>query len=491
MELTLEICKEIDRAGGKPYFIGGWVRDKVMGIESKDIDIEVYGLDQDKLEEVLVRFGDVSLVGKQFGVYKLSIFRLEKIDISLPRTESKTGVGHTEFTVTVDPYITMGQAILRRDLTINSLFYNPLTGVIIDLCHGREDIKNKTLRTITADKFREDPLRVYRVMQFMGRLEFTPTEGLTELCTEIVKSGELDELSKERVYEEFEKLLLKSKRPSLGLRWALSIGLLEKYFPELSMLVKVEQDPQWHKEGDVFNHTMMALDAGAKLRDTITGEDEEELRKRKAIFMFGVLCHDLGKGVAGITEIDGDGTVHSRRHESAGEEPTLSFLDRITNDIELRKKVVFLVTNHMTPLNLYNSYLLGNNPRDSAFRRLGIKALDAMVALDDLLLLTQADNNGRISTVGSLNDGIVPWFNKRIEDMIFKGPVVPKPLITGDDLINDFGMKQSIELGVIKQALYDHQIENDIQDKEVMVEYLKGLLKEKEVVVCQQDIRRV
>ena len=127
----------------------------------------------------------------------------------------------------------------------------------------------------------------------------------------------------------------------------------------------------------------------------------------------------------------------------------------------------------------YNSYLLGNNPRDSAFRRLGIKALDAMVALDDLLLLTQADNNGRISTVGSLNDGIVPWFNKRIEDMIFKGPVVPKPLITGDDLIHDFSMKQGIELGKLRKEAYDYQIENDIQDKEVMVEYVKGLLKEK------------
>lgn len=218
---TLEnIAKEIQLAGGTAFFVGGCVRDEFFNRESKDIDIEVFGITSEKLLEVLKQFGKVDEVGVSFGVIKLTVGDLD-FDFSLPRREVKTGVGHTGFKVVPDPTMTPRQAALRRDFTMNALMRNMHTGELLDFFGGLQDIQKRILRH-TSDKFAEDPLRVLRGMQFAARFGMTMAEETIELCKTLKR--EFHTISKERLFVEFHKLFTKGVKPSLGLDILIKTG---------------------------------------------------------------------------------------------------------------------------------------------------------------------------------------------------------------------------------------------------------------------------
>lgn len=214
-------------AGGRALLVGGAVRDWLMGRPVKDWDIEVHGLSEPDLERLLRKIGPVNAVGRSFGVFKLRDGEGE-LDVSLPRTDSKVGPGHRGIQVNGDPFLGIREAARRRDLTVNAILLDPLTGERIDPFQGQEDLASGILRAVDADTFLEDPLRALRVVQFTARLEMTPTDALLDLC----RDARLDELPAERVEGEWRKLLLVARRPSLGLAVARKAAILARVFPE-------------------------------------------------------------------------------------------------------------------------------------------------------------------------------------------------------------------------------------------------------------------
>lgn len=213
----------------KPIIVGGYVRDNILQLNSKDIDIELYGLNSlDALENILKEFGDINTVGKSFGVCKLDFHNLE-IDFSLPRTDSKISLGHKGFSVTTDKNLDFKSAASRRDFTINAIGYDVKEKKLLDPYGGQKDIENKILRAVDIDKFAEDPLRVLRGIQFSSRFNFSLDAQLLSLFKTLINNRVLDELPRERIYEELKKMFLKSSSPSLGLVLLKQLHLME-YF---------------------------------------------------------------------------------------------------------------------------------------------------------------------------------------------------------------------------------------------------------------------
>jgi len=213
-----KVLNKIIQNDATPILVGGCVRDYFLNLNVKDYDVEVYGLNTlEELEKILEEFGSVNLVGKSFGIVKLSTPDME-YDFSFPRLENKVGQGHTGFDVIIDGTLDFKNASKRRDFTINSIGYDYKNKVFLDPFNGIEDIKKKLLKHIDDSTFIEDPLRVYRAIQFSARFEFSLDSHTFDLCKKIAQTEEFSEISKERIYEEYKKLFLKSKQPSLGLK---------------------------------------------------------------------------------------------------------------------------------------------------------------------------------------------------------------------------------------------------------------------------------
>lgn len=239
------ILEDLRSQGFKALVVGGAVRDAVMGVVPKDIDVEVYGADYDALNATLAKYGRADIVGKSFGVVKLRTPDGQDYDFSVPRRDSKTGDGHTGFEITVDHTMTPKEAAARRDFSMNALAYDPLTNEIHDYYHGIEDLQNGVLRA-TTDAFKEDPLRTLRGMQFAARYGLRLDPETAKMCREIVDSH--DELATERIAEEWMKLAIKGKQPGTALEYLADTGWL-KHYPELEAMFDTPQDPEWHPEG--------------------------------------------------------------------------------------------------------------------------------------------------------------------------------------------------------------------------------------------------
>jgi tRNA nucleotidyltransferase (CCA-adding enzyme) len=226
------MARAVRARGGRALIVGGWVRDRLFGPGSpdgsKDLDVEVFGIPAAELPEVLAPFGEVEPIGRSFPVYKIGT-----IDVGLPRRESKAGRGHTGFVVEGDPSMSIGDAARRRDFTINSISWDPLTGEYLDPFQGRADLDHRLLKAVDLQTFGDDSLRVLRAIQFAARFELTIDPRTADLCRSIA----LDDLPAERVWGEMEKLLLRANRPSMGLALALELGVIDRLFPEMRALV--------------------------------------------------------------------------------------------------------------------------------------------------------------------------------------------------------------------------------------------------------------
>ena len=258
-DLVQKITKLAERVrdeDGRAMLVGGCVRDELMGITPKDWDIEVYGIEPEKFKGLLSAFGDVNAVGESFTVYKVG----QDLDVALPRREKKVSKGHKGFVVEGDPAMSFEEAARRRDFTVNAILKDPLTNEIVDCYGGQDDIEKRMLRVVSKDTFAEDSLRVLRAAQFAARFEFEIEDETAELC----RSIDLTDLPSERIWGEFEKLLLKAKNPSIGLKWLYKLGVVDQLFPELKALVGVTQEEEWHPEGDVDVHTLLVVDEARK-----------------------------------------------------------------------------------------------------------------------------------------------------------------------------------------------------------------------------------
>jgi tRNA nucleotidyltransferase (CCA-adding enzyme) len=445
------ISKVLRKQNAKAIIVGGSVRDYFLGLPIKDYDIEVYGLESmEQLEEVLKVYGSVNLVGKSFGVLKFS-HESEEYDFSFPRKEQKTGTGHRGFDVQVDGSLNFEEAAKRRDFTINAMGYEIESARLVDPYGGKADIEKKVLRYIDEKTFIEDPLRVYRAVQFSARFGFELAKETKILCQRMVKEGMLEELPKERVYVEFTKLLLKSPKPSIGFELMRELGILH-YFPELQAIIGVPQSPKRHPEGDVWVHTMMCVDVMAGL----LGEDKKQNLK----YMFAILCHDLGK--ATTTTIDKDGNIRAIGHEHEGIELTRSFIYRLRSGHQLIESILPLVEYHLKPSQFYKE-----GAKDKAIRKLATK-----VNIEELVTVAKANFLGRTaeeSLRGHYEAG--EWLLEKAKAL----GVQNKPLdnlLQGRDLIN-LGLEPSPEFKKILAKVYDLQLEGTLCSKEKALEYVK------------------
>ncbi len=400
-KLTMEIAARVKAAGGRAYLVGGFVRDKLLGRSSKDLDIEVYGIEPAALCLVLSELGEVFEKGASFGVLGI---RHTDIDIAMPRRERRSGMKHTDFDVSVDPYLSNREASRRRDFTVNAMMYDPLTEEIIDNWGGRSDLERGIIRHVADDTFGEDALRVFRGAQFAARLDAEIAPETIAIC----KTMQVGYLARERVYEELCKALLKADKPSVFFRVLRKMEQLDVFFPEIKALISVEQNPVYHPEGDVFEHTMQVLDAAAKLRDQA---------KFPAEFMLSALVHDLGKIVCSRIK---DGRIVSYDHENAGIPLARRQLKRLTDNRKVLDYCENMVALHMKP----NVYARGN----SAVKKTR-QLFDESVCPEDLILLSQADSDGK---GGRICEDSLQYLQERLADYRL---CMQKPMITGADLL--------------------------------------------------------
>jgi len=433
------IIDAIHQARGRPIFVGGVVRDILLNEPVKDVDIEVYGLPAEALEKILLPLGEVIFVGKSFGVFKMPQLNL---DVSLARQDHKQGRGHRGFSVRTDPNLDFKQATSRRDLTINSIGYDPLQHVLLDPYGGENDLKNHILKATNSATFCEDPLRALRAAGFAARFLMVPDAKLLSLAAQCP----LDELPSSRLREEFYKLLVKGKKPSLGLQFLSKAGLL-KYFPEILALQGVPQNPVWHPEGDVWIHTLMALDvaAGYVLED-----------RKKFTLMLALLAHDFGKPLVTVKNSQGNWT--SKGHEAAGTKPAETFLSRLNTGPKEQSQILCLIRHHLAPIQL-----MVQQAGDGAFRRLCRHLNQVGLSPLDLAWVSRMDYLGRATEDALAHKAPnVDAFLERIRELRLDIQP-PQDIVQGRDLIQR-GLKPGKEFSEILEKCRNIQDEEGLQD---------------------------
>ncbi len=450
--LVNQIAEHARQLGGRAFLVGGYVRDFLLGTPGNDFDLEIYGLTQEQIHTEIGKHFPLDLVGQAFGVFKV---KHHDIEIALPRTESKTAPGHKGFDIESDPNLSYDQATARRDFTINAIMMDPLTGELVDPWNGRQDLQNRILRHV-SHHFSEDPLRVLRAMQFVARFDFDIAPETIGLC----KTLSQDELPIERIGTEWDKLFLKGIKPSKGLDFLLKCDWI-RYYPELKRLVNCPQTPQWHPEGDVWNHTLLTVDAAAELKP----QDQDDAR----VLMVAALCHDLGKPAT--TTFDAQRNAYtSIRHEVESEKPTRSLIKSIWTLKDLPEQVVPLVLYHMRPHQLINA-----DATDKAIRKL---ALDAK-RLDLLLKLCLADIKGTQPpqhVLESRKEEYEKLLQRANELDVHNQP--PKQLIQGRHLI-ERGLKPGPHFAPILQKCFEAQIDGEFNTMDQALQFLDSILENK------------
>ncbi len=367
-----KVLLELSKNGITPVLVGGCVRDYFLNQLSKDYDIELFGCnDIEKIQNILSSFGKVLLVGKSFGVFKLQLNSYE-FDFSLPRLEQKIAIGHKGFEVSCDGFLSFEKASKRRDFTINSIGYDYIKKEFLDPHNGINDLEKKVLKHIDDKTFVEDALRVYRAVQFCARFSLKLHKTTFELCKKIVLKNELEELSIERIFEEFKKLLLKSKKPSIGFILLKELDIL-KYFSEL-------------KQNTNYENMLLSLDTFAL---------NKELEDEKLALMFATICCNF----------QNDKKAYAQ-----------TFLSKLTNDKKLINEVLKIVINY-----------------DMATKKLedkDIKLLATKINIKKLCTVAFAcnqENKTNLKLIANLEQ-------RAILLKVLTIPI--KPLISGADLLN-------------------------------------------------------
>ena len=428
------VALAVREAGGRALCVGGFVRDRLLDHPSTDLDLEVFGIPEDRLRGLLQTLGRVEPVGQAFPVYKLG-----HIDVALPRRESKAGRGHKGFIVEGDPSMPFEEAARRRDFTINAMGWDPLTDEYLDPFDGRTDLAKRLLRVVDPATFADDSLRVLRALQFAARFELTIDQETADICRVIP----LDDLPAERIWVEFEKLLLQAQRPSIGFALARQLGVIEQILPAMVLLYDCPQDAEWHPEGDVWTHTLMVIDEARKRNGDLD-------RPRLATIMLAAVCHDLGKPA---TTAMIDGRVRSPGHEAAGVPLATAILDRLNvntlDNFDVRTQVLGITAEHLRPSAFYKQK---DTVTDGAFRRLAQK-----VNLELLVRFDRADCHGR---AGKFDCSAMDWFIERARTLGVEHKP-PAPILLGRHLLA-LGVAPGPRMGEILRAVYELQLDGAV-----------------------------
>ncbi|TSC72636.1 MAG: tRNA nucleotidyltransferase (CCA-adding enzyme) [Parcubacteria group bacterium Gr01-1014_38] len=426
------LAERVRAAGGRALLIGGAVRDRLLQRTPVDFDVEIYGLPPETVFALAQDVGAIRDVGRAFGVLEARLPGCT-MHISLPRRESKIAPGHRGFAIGVDPAMAPEDAARRRDFTMNAIAEDPLTGEILDPFRGRADLEQRLLRVVDPERFREDPLRVLRAAVFAAQFELTVDPETAKVIRQTLP--ELQRLHRERIGEEWWKLLLRPLKPSQGLRLLMAWGALTVLHPEFSKLPETSQNPKWHPEDDVWTHTCLAVDEAAQLtrgQGAESREPGELVEEDRWQVLLATLCHDLGKAEATVWR---NGAWRSPGHAAAGVSFTRTFLHSIAASRKTTEVVVRLVREHLQPLHFFNQQQRGTPVSDGAIRKLAHRVHPASVFL--LTFVADADHRGR----GAFPGGRPPaaeageYLRVRAASLgVLHG--LPAPVLRGSDLVS-------------------------------------------------------
>lgn len=440
---------------GRAFFVGGVVRDALLGIEVKDIDVEVYGLPPERVRAVVEsHFVKVEEHGAAFGVLHAVVDGVD-VDISLPRRDAKIAPGHTGFSIDTDPYLDKREACARRDFTVNAMLMDVLNGAIVDPFGGESDALHRVLRVVDEEKFAEDPLRVLRGVQLAGRFGLEAEPQTIEVLRKTATM--LGELSVERVREEWRKLFLHAASPRTGLTLAGMVGAFGGAQPLVDSMTATPQEPEWHPEGDVWVHVRMVCEEAARIcvRDSVTGD-------ARLVVLLAALCHDLGK--PSVTRfVPEEGRIRSKGHSEAGVPLTEPFLDALGFAL-WSPTIRPLVAYHLEPYKWFAAQGTDKEKTSGDYRKLARTMWPA--TMEQLAWVAEADMMGR-GPFPPGSDAKKPesskWFAKQSERF---GVLRSKPsdAILGNALI-PLGFKPGPAFGRIIRAANilqdDHGWESD------------------------------
>lgn len=486
---VLDVCRLVAKEPQQPnqpqppraFLVGGSVRDLLMKLEPKDVDIEIFGVPAERLQELLETLfpGRVHDVGRAFGILKVHLSHGLDFDVAIPRTESKIAPGHRGFAVQTNPYLSFAEAARRRDFTMNAISLDPLTGELVDPWNGQQDIKARLLRVVDPLTFVEDPLRVYRAVQLLARFDLVLEPETLAFMQRMVTDGHLAELSPERITDELGKLLLLAERPSLGFELLRTLGIVERDYPELQALIGVQQEPEWHPEGDVWIHTMMVIDQAAKI---IRREEHvERTNEQKLQITVGAMCHDFGKpSTTRLMEKDGVMRFRSLGHQEAGEAPTVSFCERLRFSHEVVFAARMITLNHLRPGELFmkkDKKELTDVSYANAIRTL-LKRIHP-VPWQVLLASAEADFRGRgffDADTRAYPHGDL--FRETIEREKLDEEA-RHPLVMGHELIEIFALEPGPYIGDLMRTVENARDEGVIRTKEEALAMVKELIEKR------------
>ena len=430
MEMTARgLSDRLRAAGHTAYFAGGCVRDLVRGETPKDIDIATDA----RPEEVQKIFRRTYAVGAHFGVIVVLENNLQ-FEVATFRADGVYLDGRHPAEV---HFSSPEEDARRRDFTINGMFFDPTNDAVIDFVGGREDLSARLVRAIgdPAQRFAEDRLRLLRAVRFATVLDFE-IEGAT--WEAIVRAAEtIGEISAERIREELVRIFLSSHRAR---GWDLldASGLMRQILPELEAMKGCEQPPQFHPEGDVFQHTRLMLQL---LPDEVS-----------LPLVFGVLFHDIGKPPT--SSVDEEGRIRFNGHDRIGAEMTEALMQRLRFSGAEIDATVEAVRQHMVFKDVPN------------MRVARLKRFMARPTFVDELELHRVDC---ASSHGMLDNY---EFLQRKREEFANEPIIPPPLVRGDDLIA-LGMKPGPRFGEILEAVETRQLEGGLRNREEALAWVK------------------
>lgn len=443
-EQLKQVITALQACGAKVYFVGGCVRDSLLGQTVKDFDFEVFHLPEKKLEACLKTFGDCDYLGKSFGVYKLR--QLPEADFALPRREEKIAEGHQGFMITVDPDCDLRQAASRRDLCVNAIYYDAMKEVYCDPYQGMQDLQNGILRVVDERRFGEDPLRILRLARFISVLGFRADTASQALCRKLVAAKALETLSPERVAQEYDRLLM-GKAPEKGLRFLGEIGALPEVFAQLA---HTHQRPDYHPEGSAWEHTLLVVKEAAQVKM----KTDDPLS-----FMYSAWLHDIGKTVTT------DAFGHAYHHDEVGAQMVKDVLKIFPLRKHLTQYCQTMVRYHMKLMKYARQ-----GAKDQTYLKL-LWQIDGKVSLKDLYYLTCCDAKGKgIDSQKDLDqlNAFMCDHVKRLSDR------PPEPIVSGQVLLAN-GFKAGPQMKKLLERAYLLQLSG--QDRS---QILKQLRKEQE-----------
>jgi len=425
---AVKVVRRLQDAGFIAYWAGGCVRDLVMNRQARDYDIATNAV-PDKVMEL---FPASIAVGKSFGVVRVP---LEEYwyEVATFRQDAGYEDGRHPSRITFSDPESDAQ---RRDFTVNALFYDPVRQEVIDYVSGLDDIGRRLIRAVgePLTRFQEDHLRLLRAVRFAATLEFTMDEATSRAIRDT--AGRIAVISAERVRDELTRLLVESVRAGDALVLLRDLGLLREILPEIDAMQGVEQPPEYHPEGDVFQHTVAMLNG---------------MRTEEARLAWAVLLHDVGKPPTAQFK---EGRWRFECHASVGAEQTCAILSRLKFSSDDRNAIAFMVGNHMRFVDV-------KSMRRATLRRL-VGAPTFPLELE-LHRLDCVASHGDLENYHYLGE-----FRRQMESE----PVLPPPWLDGRDIMA-LGIPEGREVGVWRKKAYDAQLEGIVADRDALMDWLR------------------